>query len=88
MSREEEYKMLWGKIRGYQDGTLKSNQYTESELAEKRKYFESCLPDEKLGISKHRWMGEIKRVFEFRKDFKSCPDAGLTRLEYILKFGL
>ena len=88
MTREEKYKMLWTKIKGYQHGTLESKIYTEKQLKEKRQYFENCEPPTHFGVSKKRWQYEIKRIFDLSDNFKKCPDLGLTRLEYILEFGL
>ena len=88
MNRQQEYKNMWNKINDFRCGKLKSNYYTDEEIQEKRLYFESCLPDKKLKISKNRWLGEIKRQFDFSDNIKKCPDYCFTRLEFILKFGL
>ena len=88
MSREEEYKALRERMKAYQDGTLISKQYTNDEILEKRMYFESCVPDAKFKITKHGWIGEIKRQFDLSENIKKYPDYVFTKLEFILKFGL
>lgn len=88
MTREIEWRMLKDKIKNYENGNLKSKKYTTKELEEKRKYFESQELNPEFKISKKRWLYEIKRIFEMSKSFEECPDLGLTRLEFITKFGL
>lgn len=84
-----ERRELWerSQIKNYINGRFKINQYTEEELLEKRKYFENQLPNPSSGFPKRRWLYEIKRHFELSDDFKKYPDAGLARLEFLLKYG-
>ena len=87
--KKQKYKDLMNKAdyQNYINGSLESRQYSSSQLAEKRKYFESMCPPPNLNISKQRWLYEIKRHFELSDDFKKYPDAGLARLEFLLKYG-
>lgn len=84
-----ERRELWerSQVKNYINGKFKSSQYTEEELLEKRKYFENQLPNPSSGFPKKRWLYEIKRYFELCDDFKKYPDAGLARLEFLLKYG-
>lgn len=88
MTSKEEWIMLQTKMKNYENGTLKSKKYTKEELEKIRKYFESQVPNPKFKIPMWRWHYEIKRIFEMSKTFKKCPDWGITRLEFILKFDL
>lgn len=88
MNSNEEMILLKTKMKDYKSGKLKSKSYTKSELRERRIYFESQLPSQILGIEDQRWLYEIKRIFDLSNIMSECPDYGITRLEYILKFGL
>lgn len=75
-------------VTNYINGKLRSKQYTKRELDEKRKYFESCVSIAETRITKERWNNEIRRCFEENRFFDKYPDAGLSKLEFILEFGL
>lgn len=86
MTRKEELRILQDKSNylNFKNGKYISNKYSKEELKEKRKYFESQVPN---NVSKERWFYEIKRIFQLSKSFKEYPDSGLSRLQYILETG-
>lgn len=86
MITKERWRLLHDKSNylNYENGKFISKQYSQKELDEKRKYFESKVPE---NVPKKRWLYEIKRVFELDKYFDKYPDSGLSRLEFILETG-